>query len=87
MNINWLVRLKSKQFWIGLVGVLAAFVVGVASLFGVTIDAGPWTDALTTLIQAVFAVLGLVGVVTDPTTKGISDSAQAMGYSEPRDAQ
>ena len=31
-----------------------------------------------------FAVLTILGVVTDPTTDGITDSTQALGYTEPK---
>lgn len=33
----------------------------------------------------VFGVLALVGVTTDPTTKGLGDSAQALTYHKPKD--
>ena len=80
--INWKVRLKSPAFWTGLIGVLGAFAVGMAQLFGVdiTAEAGSWQQALTALVTAVFGVLALVGVTTDPTTKGLGDSAQALTY-------
>ena len=83
--INWKVRLYSKQFWIGLVGVIASAVVGIAGLLGVQLDLGQYTDAATALITGVFAVLGVVGVVNDPTTKGLSDSNQALTYDAPKD--
>ena len=34
---------------------------------------------------ALFAVLAILGVVTDPTTAGLSDSDLAMTYEEPRE--
>ena len=84
--INWKVRLKSPAFWTGLIGVLGAFAVGMAQLFGVdiTAEAGSWQQALTALVTAVFGVLALVGVTTDPTTKGLGDSAQALTYTSQR---
>ena len=42
-------------------------------------------QALTALVTAVFGVLALVGVTTDPTTKGLGDSAQALTYHKPKD--
>ena len=36
------------------------------------------------VLLAVFAVLVILGVVTDPTTKGITDSDQALTYTEPK---
>lgn len=84
--INWKVRLKSPAFWTGLIGVLATLIISLAQLFGLDISAvvGGWEQALIALVTAVFGVLGLVGVVTDPTTEGVSDSQQALGYTRPR---
>lgn len=85
--INWKVRIKHPAFWTGLVGVVGSFVVGIAQLFGVDISAetGSWQQALTAMITAVFGILALVGVSADPTTKGISDSTQAMTYQKPKE--
>ena len=84
--INWKVRLKSPAFWTGLIGVLATLIISLAQLFGLDISAvvGGWEQALIALVTAVFGVLGLIGVVTDPTTEGVSDSQQALGYTKPR---
>ena len=84
--INWKVRLKNPVFWSGLFGVLASFAIGLAQLFGVDIsaEAGSWQQALTALVTAIFGVLGVIGVTTDPTTKGVKDSERAMSYTEPK---
>lgn len=84
--INWKVRLKNPTFWVGLIGILGTLVIDVAQLFGADLSAivGNWETALTGLAQAVFAILALVGVITDPTTDGVSDSQQALGYTRPR---
>ena len=37
-------------------------------------------------VDALFAVLVILGVVVDPTTEGLGDSAQAMTYTEPKKA-
>ena len=86
MKINWKVRLKNPTFWVGLIGAVASFVIAVAQLFGLDIAAevGGWEQALSALATAIFGVLALLGVVTDPTTKGVSDSQQALGYTKPR---
>ena len=34
-------------------------------------------------IQCLLTVLGLLGVVIDPTTAGVEDSNMAMGYEKP----
>lgn len=86
MRINWGVRLRSPQFWTGIVGVVGGFVVGLLALLGVDVSgqASAWEQALTALVGAVFGVLGVAGVVADPTTQGMSDSERAMTYEQPK---
>ena len=35
-------------------------------------------------MTAVFGVLTVAGIIVDPTTEGMSDSNQALGYTEPK---
>ena len=35
------------------------------------------------IVQGALTVLGLLGVVIDPTTAGVEDSNRAMGYEHP----
>lgn len=84
MKINWKVRLQNKTFWIALVPAVLLLVQVVASVFGITLDLGTLGDKLLAVVNALFAVLTILGVVTDPTTSGVSDSTQAMGYTEPK---
>lgn len=83
--INWTVRLKNKNFWIAAIPAVLLLVQAVAAVFGVTIDLGPLGDKLLAVVNAVFVVLAVLGIVTDPTTKGLGDSAQAMTYTEPKE--
>jgi phi LC3 family holin len=39
------------------------------------------------VVQLVIGVFVLLGIVVDPTTKGIDDSARAMTYEKPADDQ
>ena len=82
--INWKVRIGNKTFWLTIVPALALLVQVVAAVFGITIDLTDTVAKLVDVINAVFAVLVIVGVVADPTTAGVSDSAQAMTYTAPR---
>ena len=84
-NINWLVRIKNKQFWLTLIPAVLLLIQVVAAVFGCTIDLGDIGNKLLAVVNAVFAVLTILGVVTDPTTKGITDSAQAMTYEKPKE--
>jgi phi LC3 family holin len=85
MKINWLVRIKNKNFWIALVPAVLLLVQVVLAVFGVTIDIGDLGNKLLAVVNAAFAVLSILGIVTDPTTKGISDSTQAMTYIKPKE--
>ena len=84
-NINWLVRIKNKQFWLTLIPAVLLLIQVVAAVFGHTMDFGDMGNKLLAVVNALFAVLTILGIVTDPTTKGVSDSAQAMTYSKPKD--
>ena len=83
MKINWKVRLKNKTFWLALVPALLLVVQTVASLFGYAWDFVVLNQQIAAIINAVFAVLAILGVVTDPTTAGVTDSDRAMGYTKP----
>lgn len=84
-NINWLVRIRNKQFWLTLIPAVLLLIQVVAAVFGHTMDFGDLGNKLLAVVNALFAVLTILGVVTDPTTKGVSDSAQAMTYTEPKE--
>lgn len=84
MNINWTVRIKNKNFWLTLIPAVLLLVQVVAGVFGYTLELGELGDKLLAVINALFAVLTILGIVTDPTTAGVSDSQQALTYSEPK---
>jgi len=83
MKINWIVRLKNKAFWLAVVPAVALVAQAVAALFGYTIDLTTLVGKIQAVINAVFALLVILGVVVDPTTDGIQDSNRAMSYPEP----
>lgn len=84
MKINWTVRLKNKAFWVAIVPTILLLAQQVCHLFGVEIEIAGLSDQLISIIGTVFAVLALVGVVNDPTVATLSDSKQAMTYTEPK---
>ena len=84
MNINWRVRIKNKAFWLALIPALLLLVQVVAAPFGYKWDFVVLNQQLAAIINAVFALLSILGVVNDPTTAGIGDSVRAMSYDEPR---
>ncbi len=86
MKINWKVRIKNKNFWLALIPALLLFVQAVAGMFGYSIDVGDLGNKMIAVINAAFVVLAVLGIVTDPTTKGMSDSELAMTYDKPKES-
>lgn len=84
MEINWKVRIKNKNFWLTVIPAALLLIQVVLAVFGVRIDAGEIGNKLIAVVNAAFALLSILGIVTDPTTKGISDSKQAMTYEKPK---
>lgn len=85
MKINFLVRAKNPWFWIGLVGVvLTAMGISPETLtsWGAVIEAVKGLVTNPFLLGSV--IVAILGVLNDPTTAGLGDTNQAMGYKEPR---
>ena len=87
MMINWKVRILNKTFWITLVPALALLLQTFLAVFNIRLELGDTTDKLIVFINALFAVLVIVGIVNDPTTSGVSDSTRAMTYERPNKQQ
>lgn len=89
MNINWKVRMKNPVFWAQVVVAIVAPI-----LAGLGLE---WTDittwsafgdalcrAIANPVIVVSVIVSLWGIINDPTTKGLSDSAQALTYETPK---
>lgn len=82
--INWKVRIKNKSFWLALIPAVILLIQAVADAFGITLDLGDIGDKLIAVVNSVFVLLAILGIVTDPTTDGVSDSEQALTYDKPK---
>ncbi len=74
--INLKLRLQNKATLVALIS--AVFLA--LQQFGLHIPSNI-QDAVNTII----AILVILGIVTDPTTKGIGDSERALSYTQPLD--
>ncbi len=83
MKINWKVRLKNPVFWLTVIPAGIALVYTVLGLFGVVPTISE--DTLVNAVTAIISALTTVGVLVDPTTKGVGDSDRALTYEEPSD--
>ena len=84
MKINWNVRLRNKVFWVTIIPAMLLLVQTIASVFGIVLDVGDIGNKLIAVVNAAFGVLAVLGIVTDQTTKGISDSELALTYDKPK---
>lgn len=82
--INWKVRLKSKTFWVTAIPTVLLLVQQILALFGVRFDFSDLANQLLDIVDTVFVLLAIGGVVIDHTTEGVSDSKQALGYEKPK---
>lgn len=81
MKINWKVRIQSGPFWVGVLSAAAAAVFAVLDLCGVVTNVT--ADKIINVGTLILMALAAVGVISDPTTKGLSDSRRALTYQEP----
>lgn len=84
MKINWIVRFKNKAFWVAIIPAILLLAQQICALFGVELNIVGLSDQLIAIVGTAFSVLALVGIVNDPTVASLSDSEQAMTYTEPR---
>lgn len=71
--IDWKTRIKNKTFWVTLIPAILLLIQTVAATFGFTIDIAGIQENLLAVVNALFVVLVILGIVTDPTTPGVSD--------------
>lgn len=81
MKINWKVRFKQPVFVTTFLTLVVTFVYNLLSMFEVV---PPVTqDMVMSVIIGIVQVLVALGILVDPTTKGVNDSERALAYKEP----
>ena len=81
-KINWKVRIKNPVFWMTVVPAAVSFVYCALGAFGIV---PKLTESMVlNIFSAVMTALTTLGVLVDPTTAGVGDSALAMTYEAPR---
>lgn len=81
--INWKIRAKNKMFWLALVPAFLLLIQAVAQVFNISLDFTNLNKDLLNVVNALFVVLTILGVVADPTTEGVQDSTRALTYTQP----
>lgn len=81
MKVNWKVRFKNTTWLTMFFSLIVGFAFNMLKLFDVVPVVTE--NFVMNIITQVLTFLGLIGVLVDPTTKGLNDSARAMGYEDP----
>jgi phi LC3 family holin len=74
--INWKLRFKNKATLLAIAGTLILLV----QQIGLKLP-----DNIGDVVNTILTLLVLLGVVNDPTTAGIKDSAKALTYNKPKE--
>lgn len=80
--INWKLRWKNKTTLLAITTSVIALVYQVLGLLGIAPSVSE--SEVTQVVGLVINILAMVGIVTDPTTQGISDSDRALCYDKPQ---
>lgn len=81
-NINWKARLQSGPFWMGVISAVVAAVFTVIPMCGVELSVT--ADQVLNVATLLLMIPASIGIISDPTTKGLSDSQMALTYDKPR---
>ena len=82
MNINWKIRFQNKTFLTGLISLVVVFIYDLLQLL--EIAPAVTQSAVMQVAEGILTILGMLGVIADPTTAGLSDSKQALTYTSPQ---
>lgn len=79
--MNWKLRLQNKTTLIALIAAAVSLMYQVLGICGIVPRVSE--DTILTAAGTLVNALALLGIVIDPTTKGIADSERAMEYEKP----
>ena len=74
-NINWKLRFKNKATLLA----IASTVILLIQQLGFKLP-----ENIADVVNTFLTLLVLLGVINDPTTAGVGDSAKALTYTEPK---
>ena len=80
-NINWKVRIKNGSWWLAVISAIIIALFSVLRLCGVELKVSE--EEIINVVTLILMIPATIGIISDPTTKGISDSQRAMTYERP----
>ncbi len=81
MQINWKLRFQNRATLWSIISLVVSLAYRILDAVGII---PPFTaDFVLEIAADILTLLGLLGVIVDPTTDGVPDSKRAMGYEQP----
>lgn len=74
--IDWRKRIKNKAFWIAIIPAVILLIQAVGAVFGIEIHLENVSTNLLAVVEAVFVVLAILGIVVDTSTEGFGDKGE-----------
>ena len=83
LQINWKLRIQNVTTLISLIACLVSLIYTILGLFGIVppVSQELWVQLFSLILEILLAL----GIIVDPTTKGITDSNQALTYNTPKE--
>ena len=82
MKLNLKVRAKNPIFWLTIIPAISTCVYTILGCFDIVPAISE--DMLLKALTALVTTLTTLGVLVDPTTKGVNDSERALSYTDPQ---
>lgn len=82
IKLNWKVRLKSKEWWMGVISAVVMAVFAILNICRVEISLT--AEQVMNVAMLVLMIPVSIGIISDPTTQGVSDSNEALTYEAPK---
>lgn len=76
MHLDWRTRLTNIHFWLALVPAILLLAQTVLAIFHIDWRPEELNNQLLAVINAVFGILTLLGIVNDPTSTGLHDTIE-----------
>jgi phi LC3 family holin len=81
--MNFRVRFRNKTFWLTVIPAIITVIYAVLSLLDIVPRVAE--EMAVKAFYAIISMLSVLGVLIDPTTKGIGDSERALTYDKPNE--
>ena len=72
-SFDWRTKFTNKVWVLAFIAALFVVISAILSAFGITIDLVSIQGKIVAIVEAIFSLLAVMGVVINPNTPGVSD--------------